>query len=161
MAFLDILFIYIFLDVFFPNECKWGANTNAYNLLEIHLLVTLYIPFRMNATKEHTQLHTTYSRCITLQALFTYYYFSFSFFFLFLVLIHYWKACIICIMAIVSLRLLKTLRNLNLNRYYLSLKYLTSRLIHYLDLKNKKNKKKNLWPILNETFKLLPIEHKK
>ena len=35
--------------------------------------------FRMNAIKEHTQSHTTYSRCITLQALFTYYYYSFSF----------------------------------------------------------------------------------
>ena len=42
--------------------------------------------FRMNAIKEQTQSHITYSRCITLQALSTYYYFSFSFssFFLFL-----------------------------------------------------------------------------
>ena len=81
--------------------------------------------FRMNTIKEHTQSRTTYSRCITLQALSTYYYFFIFFFFLFLflVLIHYWKASIICIMAIVSLRLLKTLRNLSLNSYYPSLKH--------------------------------------
>ena len=35
--------------------------------------------FRMNVIKEHTQSHTTYSRCITLQALSTYYFFSFFF----------------------------------------------------------------------------------
>ena len=47
------------------------------------LCATSYTPFRMNATKEHTQLHTTYSRYITLQALFTYYFFLFLFFFFF------------------------------------------------------------------------------
>ena len=31
----------------------------------------------MNATKEHTQLHTTYSRCITLQAFFILFLFIF------------------------------------------------------------------------------------
>ena len=137
MAFLDFLLINIFLDVLFPNECKWGANTNAHNLLEIHLLLAFTSRFewmqlrsilnciqltwdanttcnmihffRMSATKEHTQLHTTYSRCITSQVLFTYYCF-FLFFFFFLVLINYLKASFICIMAIGSLRLLKTLR---------------------------------------------------
>ena len=79
--------------------------------------------FQMNAIKKHTQSHTTYLRCIILQALSTYYYFSFFLFLFFLVLIHYWKASIICIMAIVSLRLLKTLRNLSLNPYYFSLKH--------------------------------------
>ena len=51
------------------------ANTT-YNMIHF---------FRMNATKEHTQSHTTYSRCITLQALFTYlfYFFLSSFFFSF------------------------------------------------------------------------------
>ena len=42
----------------------------------------IYISFRMNATKEHTQLHTTYSRCIILQALFYLFFSPFFFFFL-------------------------------------------------------------------------------
>ena len=123
------------LDVLFPNECKWGANTNAHNLLEIHLLLTFTSRsewmqlrsilnctqltwdanttynmihfFRMNTTKEHTKLHTTYSRCIISQAL-LYFFFSFSFFYdcphpLL-------KSKCLSIMAIVSLKLLKTLR---------------------------------------------------
>ena len=60
--------------------------------------------FRMNATKQHTQLHTTYSRYITLQAYFS----SVSFFF------KYYphpllKSKCFGIMAIVSLKLPKTL----------------------------------------------------
>ena len=39
--------------------------------------------FRINAIKEHTQSHTTYSRCIILQALSTYYYFFLFFYFFF------------------------------------------------------------------------------
>ena len=43
----------------------------------------MILSFRMNAIKEHTQSHTTYSRCITLQALFIYYYYYFFLFFFF------------------------------------------------------------------------------
>ena len=105
---------------------EWMKLRSILNCTQLTQDVTTYNmihSFRMNAIKEHTQSHTTYSRCIILQALSTYYYFSFFLFLFFLVLIHYWKASIICIMAIVSLRLLKTLRNLNLNPYYLSLKH--------------------------------------
>ena len=60
----------------------------------------------MNATKERTQLHITYSRNITLQAYFSYYYF-----FLFFNCPHpLLKSKFLGIMAIVSLKLLKTLR---------------------------------------------------
>ena len=107
---------------------EWMQLRSILNCTQLTQDVTTYNmihSFRMNAIKEHTQSHTTYSRYITLQALSTYYFlFLFLFlFFSFLVLIHYWKASIICIMAIVSLRLLKTLRNLSLNPYYLSLKH--------------------------------------
>ena len=121
------------LDVLFPNECKWGANTNAHNLFEIHLLLiftsrsewmqlrsilnckqltwdagTTYNMihfFRMSATKEHTQLHITYSRCIISQAL-LHYFFLFFFFFCPHPLL---KSKCLSIMAIVSLKLPKTL----------------------------------------------------
>ena len=144
MAFLDFLLINIFLDVLFPNECKWGANTNAHNLLEIHLLLTfascsewmqlrsilnctqltwdanttcnMIHFFWMSATKEHTQLHTTYLRCIISQALFIH-----IFFFLFFNYPHpLLKSKCLSIMAIVSLKLYKTLGKLGLNHYYLA-----------------------------------------
>ena len=150
MAFLDFLFISIFLlDVLFPNECKWGANINAHNLLEKHLIFaftsrskwmqlrsilnctqltwdanTTYNMihfFRMNTTKEHTQLHITYSRCIISQALFIYIFFSFSFFFdcphpLL-------KSKCLSIMAIVFLKLPKSLRKPRSKPLPLSLKH--------------------------------------
>ena len=130
--FIYMYILYIFYNVLFPNECKWGANTNAHNLLEIHLLVNEYTlsewmqmrskhkctqltrvtstydiihSFRMNATKEHTQLHTTYSRYTISQALYIYIFFFF-FFLLFrphLLL----KNKYLSIMAIVSLNCLR------------------------------------------------------
>ena len=73
--------------------------------------------FRMNATKEHTQLHTTYSRYITLQAYFSYY------FFLFFNCPHpLLKSKYLGIMAIVSLKLPKSLRKPRLKSLPLSLK---------------------------------------
>ena len=74
----------------------------------------------MSATKEHTQLHTTYSKYITLQAYFSYYFFSFLLFFncphpLL-------KSKCLGIMAIVSLKLPKSLRKPRLKSLPLSLK---------------------------------------
>ena len=77
--------------------------------------------FRMNATKEHTQLHTTYSRYITLQAYFSYYFFLFLLFFncphpLL-------KSKCLGIIAIVSIKLSKSLRKPRLKSLLLSLKH--------------------------------------
>ena len=57
---------------------------NCTQLTQDVITYNMIYSFRMNAIKEHTQSHITYSRCITLQALSTYYYFSFFLFFLFL-----------------------------------------------------------------------------
>ena len=77
--------------------------------------------FRMNATKEHTQLHTTYSRYITLQAYFSYYYY---YYFLFFNFPHpLLKSKCLGIMVIVSLKLPKSLRKPRLKSSPLSLKY--------------------------------------
>ena len=64
---------------------EWMQLRSTLNCTQLTQNVTTYNmihSFRMNAIKEHTQSHTTYSRYITLQALFIYYYF-FSFFLLF------------------------------------------------------------------------------
>ena len=73
--------------------------------------------FRMNETKEHTQLNTTYSRYITLQAYFSYYYFFFNCPHPLL------KSKCLGIMAIVSLKLPKSLRKSRLKSLLLSLKH--------------------------------------
>ena len=62
---------------------EWMQLRSILNFTQLTQDVTTYNmihSFQMNAIKEHTQLHTTYLRCIILQALSTYYYFSFSFF---------------------------------------------------------------------------------
>ena len=103
---------------------EWMQLRNILNCTQLTRDVITYNmihSFRMNTTKEHTQLHTTYSRYITLQAYFSYYYFSFSLFFncphpLL-------KSKCLGIMAIVSLKLPKSLRKSRLKSLPLSLKH--------------------------------------
>ena len=105
---------------------EWMQLRSILNCTQLTQDVTTYNmihSFRMNATKEHTQLHTTYSRYITLQAYFSYYYFFFLFLLLFFNCPHpLLKRKCLGIMAIVSLKLPKSLRKHRLKSLPLSLK---------------------------------------